>query len=66
VLGSHVAYDGQSAAAAAQSVAGSSPLATQQQSREELYDAAHVEAAPLWASQPEPSWYGAFLKEFAP
>ena len=55
MLGSHVAYDGQSVAAVAQSIAASSPLATQQQRRELLLtDAAHVEArmveaAPLWA-----------------
>jgi hypothetical protein len=44
-------YEGQSAAAVAQSATGSSPLATQQQRRERLLDgdAAHVEAAPLWA-----------------
>ena len=66
MLGSHAAYDGQSAAVA-QSIAGSSPLATQQQRRETLLDddAAHVEAALLWASHDEPDWYGAELSEVA-
>ena len=66
MLGSHAAYDGQSAAVA-QSIAGSSPLATQQQRRETVVDdgAAHVEAALLWAEQDAPDWYGAELSELA-
>jgi hypothetical protein len=65
--GSQIVPTPQSAEETGQSVAGSSPLATQQQRRETVVDdgAAHVEAALLWAEQDAPDWYGAELSELA-